>query len=337
MSIDTNHISMPSVGFGTSGIMGSALFDYGRLKILNAAFDSGIRHYDTAPLYGLGEAEKILGKFAKSNRHDIAIVTKYGLFPPPINWVYRCAAPLVRPIYHRNLKIKQLLNKKLSIDQNNTSLLPVCKNPTERRKPYDCADIERSLNQSLHKLNTDYVDCLLLHDSSAYQIDCAVVELLNKLVMSGKIKNYGIAGSQSEAESIFTTHENFIGVLQIADSILSPLQIKQQHSNIEFTIVHSILNRVVEILHNKLTEQKLYKLWANTLDWNMFDRNSLATFLLSQARYKHPENTILFSSKHIQTIRNNTVILQKPPITQAQALLFETLVRKALSKYPTND
>ncbi len=52
------------------------------LRLLDAAYDSGIRHFDTAPLYGYGESESVLGDLLKSCRSRVTIATKFGIAPP---------------------------------------------------------------------------------------------------------------------------------------------------------------------------------------------------------------------------------------------------------------
>ena len=89
------------LGFGTSGIMGAALTSRGRLRLLDAAFDAGIRHFDTAPLYGLGLAEEVLGRFARRCRGDITLTTKFGLEPPAIPTPLRPVVPIARVLHRR--------------------------------------------------------------------------------------------------------------------------------------------------------------------------------------------------------------------------------------------
>jgi hypothetical protein len=89
------------LGFGTSGIMGAALTTGGRLKLLETAFEEGIRHFDTAPLYGQGEAESLLARFLGSKRDAITITTKFGLRPRPIPAVVRPLIPLARAVNRR--------------------------------------------------------------------------------------------------------------------------------------------------------------------------------------------------------------------------------------------
>ena len=73
-------IGIPVLGFGCS-----SLTSVGRkqaLRLLESAFDAGIRHFDTARYYGYGEAEGILGSFLKSCREQLTVTTKFGIDPP---------------------------------------------------------------------------------------------------------------------------------------------------------------------------------------------------------------------------------------------------------------
>ena len=49
------------------------------LDALAAAFDAGISTIDTAPVYGFGQSEEIVGKAIKGKRDKVQILTKYGL------------------------------------------------------------------------------------------------------------------------------------------------------------------------------------------------------------------------------------------------------------------
>ena len=53
-----------------------------RQDLLAAAFDHGFTHFDAAPYYGFGIAERELGQFLKARRGRVTITTKVGLYPP---------------------------------------------------------------------------------------------------------------------------------------------------------------------------------------------------------------------------------------------------------------
>jgi aryl-alcohol dehydrogenase-like predicted oxidoreductase len=80
--LGANQVSV-ALGFGTWGLGGDA---YGSItqteaiRLLETAYDCGIRIFDTSPSYGAGRAEEILGVFQKKYC-DIQIFTKVGMLP----------------------------------------------------------------------------------------------------------------------------------------------------------------------------------------------------------------------------------------------------------------
>ena len=71
------------LGFGTGGLLriGSARE---RQNVLAAAVANGITHFDTAPIYGFGEAERSIGRFLRRERSRLTVATKFGLTPSPL-------------------------------------------------------------------------------------------------------------------------------------------------------------------------------------------------------------------------------------------------------------
>lgn len=68
-----------TIGYGTAAL-GRSLSARGRLRLVEAAYDAGIRYFDTAPLYGAGAAEEALGRL----RGDATVATKAGIVPPSL-------------------------------------------------------------------------------------------------------------------------------------------------------------------------------------------------------------------------------------------------------------
>src|SRR3990170_2143406 len=48
-------------------------------RLLHAAYDAGFRHFDVAPSYGLGAAERVLGRFLRTRPEGVTIGTKVGM------------------------------------------------------------------------------------------------------------------------------------------------------------------------------------------------------------------------------------------------------------------
>lgn len=77
----TGGLNFTELGFGTAplGNLYKAISDDEADAILARAWDSGIRYYDTAPLYGLGLSETRLNRFLRDKpRDDYVLSTKVG-------------------------------------------------------------------------------------------------------------------------------------------------------------------------------------------------------------------------------------------------------------------
>src|ERR1700730_12196359 len=132
--VTTNGARIPSLGFGTYGMRGSALSD-----IIPVALHAGFRHIDTAQVYA-NEADVGRG-VANSGlaRAEVFITTKV--------WVPNCAPRLMGP----------------------------------------------SVDESLRKLDSDYIDLLLLHwPNGAVPLEDQM-EALNDVVRAGKARYIGVS------------------------------------------------------------------------------------------------------------------------------------------------
>ena len=87
-TLASNNITLPPLGIGTWS-WGDRLFwgygsDYGEAEVaraFEAAIDDGATFFDTAEVYGLGESERLIGRFLKQTTRSVQIATKY--FPLP--------------------------------------------------------------------------------------------------------------------------------------------------------------------------------------------------------------------------------------------------------------
>ncbi|MEL6222075.1 MAG: aldo/keto reductase [Cyanobacteria bacterium J06627_8] len=80
--------TVSSLGIGTWAWGDSLFWSYGKdysddqlQAAFHTAIDSGITLFDTAEVYGLGESERLIGRFLKQTQQPVAIATKY--FPLP--------------------------------------------------------------------------------------------------------------------------------------------------------------------------------------------------------------------------------------------------------------
>ncbi|OBZ16763.1 MULTISPECIES: aldo/keto reductase [Bacillales] len=117
---------------------------------IHRAYDLGITFFDTAPVYGYGHSEQLLGKVLQPFREKVIIATKAGL-----EW-----------------------NTQGEVSVNVTK-----------------ANIVREVEESLRRLNTDYIDLYQIHapDSSGKTSIEETFETLNQLVEEGKIRYIGVS------------------------------------------------------------------------------------------------------------------------------------------------
>jgi aryl-alcohol dehydrogenase-like predicted oxidoreductase len=140
--------------FGGDQVFGNNLTTENVKSLFDEAMKAGLNLWDTAPVYGMGASESILGEFIKAYpREDVIISTK---FTPQI-----------------------------ASDSDNA--------------------VEVMLNESLQRLNTDYIDIYWIHNpADVIKWTPGLIPLLK----SGKIKQIGVSNHNLEE-------------LQLADSILA--------------------------------------------------------------------------------------------------------------------
>jgi methylglyoxal reductase len=80
--IGTTGITASAVGLGTwaiGGWMWGGTDDRAAEEAIHAALDAGITLIDTAPAYGLGHSEEVVGRVLRTRRDEVVLATKCGL------------------------------------------------------------------------------------------------------------------------------------------------------------------------------------------------------------------------------------------------------------------
>jgi D-threo-aldose 1-dehydrogenase len=125
-----------SLGCAQLGNLHREVSDEDAQSTVDAAWEEGVRYFDTAPHYGLGLSERRLGAaLAGRPRNEFAISTKVGRLLEPVDVVAGLDDDgFVVPASHR------------------------------RRWDFSRDGIRRSLSESLERLGLDRVDIVYLHD-----------------------------------------------------------------------------------------------------------------------------------------------------------------------------
>ena len=195
MTQSTNHLpAFGRLGLGTAnlGNLYRELSDDVAWQILDVAWESGIRYFDTAPHYGLGLAERRLGAFLQTKpRDDYVISTKVGR--------------LLRP----NPEGAGTLDL-----QNEYAV------PADLKRVWDFSPdgVRRSLDESLDRLGLGSVDVLYLHDPERHDLGLGMsdgIPALARLRDEGVVRAIGV-GSMVTETLLETALTGLADVLMVA-------------------------------------------------------------------------------------------------------------------------
>jgi D-threo-aldose 1-dehydrogenase len=284
------------------------------LRLLGAAYDRGIRHFDVARSYGYGEAEGVLGLFARSRRSEISITTKLGIVPPPR---YLSAAP-----------IKRMAR---SIIRGIPVLRPVLRRTAGRMTRASCFDVataRQSFETSLRKLGSSYVDVLLLHDCTAEQAaEPALRGFLESCIERGLALRYGIASDRGTVLEVATRDGGAIKVAQFPDNIDPRQSILTALPAGTVPITHSVLSRDLQEISRSLSaDESLARTWSQAIGVDVSDREQLAALILSDALRRNPGGCVLYSSRSESRLGATVSAVERGLICDPQCARFASLV-----------
>ena len=146
-----------------------------RDRIVLDALDAGFRHFDVAPAYGDGLTERELGRILGNRRNGVTITTKFGI-------PFRPIGELPVPIYLGLRGIGQLTR--------------VSFGARYRQRDFSARVVVSSLENSLRRLRTDYVDHFLVHEPLDICEFRAVADSwveLERQQKLGKLRRFGVA------------------------------------------------------------------------------------------------------------------------------------------------
>ena len=98
------------LGFGCGRLKGGHEKAHA-LRLVHAALDLGLRHFDTAPPYGLGTSESVLGEALKGRQEPFTVFTKAGLARPASPGLMQTARAIVKPLAHHIPGLRQAVLK----------------------------------------------------------------------------------------------------------------------------------------------------------------------------------------------------------------------------------
>lgn len=287
------------IGFGTAGLTSTGS-ERDALRLMEAAFDAGITHFDTAPLYGRGQAEGIVGKFSRRKRERVTLTTKVGLYPSAIDRTFRAFFGPLR-------RIKRALSGEADGGFGG---------PDARvRGDFDPQQVKASFEASLRQLQTDYVDLLLLHECFVEDTQrVELIDFIDREIGRGTVRSAGIGTARSNLEDDHDAVPDVYRVFQYEHN-LSAGEALPGFSN-RALITHSALGpleRIVSLARNDQTRAAKAQAasgidFANTI--------AIAPMLLAWARHANPNGMLLFATTSIDHLRTNASSLRRTDAEQ---------------------
>ena len=269
------------LGFGCSGLM-NRLDRRTSLSLIETAFMAGLTHFDTAPLYGHGEAEGILGDFIAHRRHEITVTTKVGILPPASSTGLTIAKSVARRVARFHPGLRRAMQRRASRMVTSGA--------------FDTASMRHSLDRSLLALKTDHIHYLLLHEARPGDlVGDEVMLFLGHAKTSGKIGAYGLGTDVETIKDAISSGNPLVQVVQFPSSVFD--------SNMEVVaappttkvITHSSLGHRFELLRAHLAQdQALLRRWSEALHFDVRDGGQLGRLLLAAAILKNPGNGTRF-------------------------------------------
>jgi aryl-alcohol dehydrogenase-like predicted oxidoreductase len=159
-------VKVTPIAFGAwaiGGWMWGGAEDQAAIKAIRASYDAGITTIDTAPVYGFGKSEELVGIAMEGVARDTyQILTKYGL-----NWQTKEGEFYFDTIDNKGKPLK------------------VYKFAGKAKVMQECED-------SLRRLKTDYIDLLQIHWPDSSTPIAETMEAVATLIAQGKVRAAGV-------------------------------------------------------------------------------------------------------------------------------------------------
>lgn len=307
---------LPVLGFGCTGLMGPRT-DRERRRFLEVAFDAGIRHFDVARYYGYGEAERIVGQFAREKRNQITITTKFGINPPRRAGPMRVAASVARRVARLLPFTRRAISKQAG--------------KLVKFGQFSADEARKSLETSLAELRTDHVDFFLIHGFRAQEpASEELMGFLERAVSSGQVRHFGVGTDIDSVISLCEQRHPLAGVVQFENSVIHRNTERVPAGSGSIVITFQALSESYRTVQARLdADSALKRTWSEQIDLDLGRPGVLAELMLCFALHANPDGLVLFQSRNLDRIRANARVAERQPFAAARLTAFARLVAEA--------
>ena len=176
-----SNIDASVVGLGTwvmGGWMWGGASEAESIDAIHASIDAGVNLLDTAPIYGFGLSEQVVGKAVRDRRDKVLIASKCGMVCNTTKGDHKFNSTVLGPDPQGHLGIQIYL---------------------------DPESIRAEIEASLARLQTDYIDLYQTHwQDSTTRIEDTMATLLD-LKQEGRIRAIGVCNASAQQMEQYRT------------------------------------------------------------------------------------------------------------------------------------
>lgn len=290
--LPNNSCAVPRLGFGCAYL--TAGWELKRsVRLVHVALDAGIRHFDVAPLYGIGTAEAVLGEALRAQRQLVTIASKVGRARPILTRKTQLVRFATAPIRRRFGSFIRRAER--------TASAPI----EHLNSDFSINKVRASLDESLRQIRTDYIDILLLHEASDVDITDELLTFLDRTRCSGKIRATGIASDYTRLCSIDVSKRREFDVLQYSWDVFDAGRPEPIGST--FRILHRPLLTAYDRVKSLISTKEIARCIEG---FDLADGERLSDALLAAALACNEDGMILFGTRDPQRLAHNFAVLK---------------------------
>lgn len=227
MKVGKSDLQVSKVGLGTWAIGGGSWWgnndDIESIRTIHAALDLGINLVDTAPVYGMGHSEEVVGKAIEDRRQKVILSTKCGLMFDRTEGSYYFARD--------GKEVYKNLSRGAVID---------------------------SVDQSLRRLKTDYIDIMFTHWQCVEPFIVPVEETMDALMTLKKAGKIRVIGGSNMSRAHIEAYLK-CGELDIIQEKYNLLDKRVEEDILPTAIKHQITFQAYSPLEQGLLTGKISK------------------------------------------------------------------------------
>ena len=328
VTLGVNGIRTTSLGFGCASIF-RVSSRAERFNLLWVAYDSGLRHFDVAPMYGLGRAEHELGVFARPLRSELTIATKFGIRP---RFTVRGLARAQRPV-------RRLFAARPGLRDQARAHAAAPSRRLHEHGGFHAAGARSGLERSLRALRTDYIDLFLLHDPVPGTVRSDEVSAyLERARAAGLIRSWGIAGDVEPTDEVARSFHYGVPVRQLRDDIFVR-SLQQRPTGGAFVTFGVVAHALAHLVQHVIEDESRRLRWERTVGADCGNPEVAASLLLRTALRDNASGVVLFSSTRPSHIRGAATVLEASCHSPEDSALdaFLNLVDTELRQVPERE